>query len=37
MEFTKFLVASDGKTVKRFPPTSIPERTEEAVECMLAE
>jgi len=33
--FTKFLVSSDGKTVKRFAPTTEPEKMEEAVKEAL--
>ena len=33
--FTKFLIARDGATVKRFPPTEEPKNLEKAIEEML--
>lgn len=33
--FTKFLVAKDGTTVKRFPPTAEPKDFEKEIEAML--
>lgn len=33
--FTKFLVSRDGKTVKRFAPTVVPEKLEKDIEKML--
>ncbi len=35
--FTKFLVSRNGKTVKRFAPTTEPEKMEAAIEAALAE
>ena len=35
--FTKFLISKDGKTVKRFAPTTEPKDFEKDVEAMLAE
>jgi glutathione peroxidase len=33
--FTKFLVSRDGKTIKRFAPTVVPEKLEGEIEKML--
>ena len=33
--FTKFLIAKDGTTVKRFAPTTEPEDFEKDIEAML--
>lgn len=33
--FTKFLVSRDGKTIKRFAPTTAPEKMESEIEAML--
>ena len=33
--FTKFLVSRDGKTIKRFAPTVVPEKLESEIEKML--
>ena len=34
--FTKFLISRDGETVKRYAPTTKPEKMEEDIEAMLA-
>ncbi|HEY9551947.1 MAG TPA: glutathione peroxidase [Prevotella sp.] len=33
--FTKFLVAKDGQTVKRFAPTTVPAKLEKEIELLL--
>ncbi|MBQ9638656.1 MAG: glutathione peroxidase [Bacteroidales bacterium] len=33
--FTKFLISRDGKTIKRYSPTTTPEKLESAIEAML--
>ncbi|MBR1851494.1 MAG: glutathione peroxidase [Bacteroidales bacterium] len=33
--FTKFLISRDGKTIKRFAPTTAPEKIEADIEAML--
>ncbi len=35
--FTKFLISRNGETIKRFAPTTKPEKLEEDIEEMLAE
>ena len=35
--FTKFLVAKDGETVKRYAPTTAPEKLEKDIETLLAQ
>ena len=34
--FTKFLISKDGKTIKRYSPTTEPEKMESDIETMLA-
>jgi glutathione peroxidase len=33
--FTKFLVSKDGETIKRYAPTTKPEKLEKDIESML--